>query len=343
MSINKLALLRYNTIDKCLRNRRRKWTLEDLITKISEVLYEQEGIENGIGKRTIQADIQTMRSDKLGYNAPIIVVDKKYYTYEQPDFSIHQVPISDQDMQKMKDVVSLMKQLSGFNHLASMNDIILRLEHILKSSESKEKTFIQLEQNHLVKGLEWIPLITKYIQEEIPILLTYKSFKAKTSQQTVFYPYLLKEHRKRWFIIGKTKGRTNLETRALDRIIDIQEMAPKDFIPYEGMDFDRYYAECIGVTRSENERPFKVIFKVDHANANYIKTKPFHHTQHVVEEISDGIIFRMDVIINFELQKELLGMGEALQVMAPKNLVNILRARTHKMSKLYAKKEKTKD
>ena len=30
MPINKLALLRYRTIDNCLQNRFRKWTLDDI-------------------------------------------------------------------------------------------------------------------------------------------------------------------------------------------------------------------------------------------------------------------------------------------------------------------------
>jgi len=72
MSLNKLALIRYKTIDYCLRNRARKWTLENLIEKVSEALYEYEGIRGGVSKRTIQLDLQTMRSDKLGYNAPIV-------------------------------------------------------------------------------------------------------------------------------------------------------------------------------------------------------------------------------------------------------------------------------
>ena len=82
MSVNKNALIRYKTIDKCLQNRYRKWTLEDLIDACSDALYEYEGIDKGVSKRTVQADIQIMRSDKLGYFAPIIVLDKKFYTYE---------------------------------------------------------------------------------------------------------------------------------------------------------------------------------------------------------------------------------------------------------------------
>ena len=80
MPANRNALIRYRTIDNCLRNRFRKWTLNDLIESCSDALYEYEGIDKGVSRRTVQADIQVMRSDKLGYNAPIIVLEKKYYT-----------------------------------------------------------------------------------------------------------------------------------------------------------------------------------------------------------------------------------------------------------------------
>lgn len=102
MAVNKLALIRYKTIDDCLKNRFRKWTLEDIIEKVSATLYELEGITTGVSKRTIQADIQLMRSDKLGYNAPIVVKDKRFYAYEDPAFSITKAPINNADVDKMK-------------------------------------------------------------------------------------------------------------------------------------------------------------------------------------------------------------------------------------------------
>ena len=37
-----------------------------------------------VALRTIRLDLNAMRSDKVGYNAPIIVTDKKYYSYEDP-------------------------------------------------------------------------------------------------------------------------------------------------------------------------------------------------------------------------------------------------------------------
>ena len=81
MPVNRNALIRYRTIDKCLQNRRRKWTIEDLIDACNDALFEYEGIEKGCQYAYHRLDLNAMRSDKLGYNAPIIVTDKKYYSY----------------------------------------------------------------------------------------------------------------------------------------------------------------------------------------------------------------------------------------------------------------------
>ena len=81
MPVNKNALIRYKTIDRCLRNKYRRWTLDDLVEACSDALSEMEGITRGVSVRTVQADIQVMRSDKLGYEAPIEVYEGKFYRY----------------------------------------------------------------------------------------------------------------------------------------------------------------------------------------------------------------------------------------------------------------------
>ena len=60
MPANKNALIRYKTIDNCLRNRYRRWTLDDLVDACSDALYEMEGIRKGVSVRTVQGDIQMM-------------------------------------------------------------------------------------------------------------------------------------------------------------------------------------------------------------------------------------------------------------------------------------------
>ena len=96
------------SIDRCLRNRFRLWTIDDLTEACSEALYEMEGITKGVSVRTVQGDLQIMRSDKLGYNAPIEVFDKIYYRYADPNYSINEMPLTEDDCRLLKQAVEML-------------------------------------------------------------------------------------------------------------------------------------------------------------------------------------------------------------------------------------------
>ena len=57
MPVTKNALLRYKTIDNCLRNRYRKWTLDDLIDACSDALSELEGRDGEIDALMVQEEL----------------------------------------------------------------------------------------------------------------------------------------------------------------------------------------------------------------------------------------------------------------------------------------------
>jgi hypothetical protein len=120
MPANKNALIRYKTIDRCLRNRYRRWTLDDLVDACSDALYDMEGITKGVCARTVQMDIQIMRSDKLGYNAPIVVYDKIYYTYADPDYSITEMPLSMDDCKLIKEAITLLGDKDNLDTVRTM-------------------------------------------------------------------------------------------------------------------------------------------------------------------------------------------------------------------------------
>jgi predicted DNA-binding transcriptional regulator YafY len=339
MSVNKLALIRYKTIDECLKNRFRNWTLEDLIDKVSEALYEYEGIDSGVSKRTIQLDIQNMRSEKLGYNAPIIVVDRKFYTYEDEDFSITNSPINNADMEKMKEIVSILKHLNGFSYFDEMSDMIIKLENNLNKSSKKTKNYIQFENNKLLKGLEKINPLYQAILNQKPLLIAYKSFKALASQEKIYFPYLLKEYRNRWFLICKPKSENHLITLALDRIENFETLEKEHFVHYDKVDFDTYFDDVIGVTKTLRDQSQQVVFIIDKANAPYVITKPFHPSQEVVSEDENGTTFTIQVVLNFELEREILGFGENIKVLLPRLLVKKISRRIEGANLVYQKIE----
>lgn len=128
MPANKNALIRYKTIDRCLRNRYKRWTIDDLVDACSDALYDMEGITKGVSVRTVQGDIQMMRSDKLGYNAPIEVYDNKYYRYADPSYSISDNPLNADDYELVEKAVTLINEVSGDNTLKELKIVLSKLK-----------------------------------------------------------------------------------------------------------------------------------------------------------------------------------------------------------------------
>ncbi|RYE23956.1 MAG: WYL domain-containing protein [Sphingobacteriales bacterium] len=319
MPANRNALIRYKTIDKCLRNRRKKWTLDMLVDAVSEALYEYEGMIKGIGLRTIQADIQTMRSDKLGYNAPIIVTDKKYYSYEDAEYSITNIPISTQDLNKMNEAVEVLKQFKGFAHFSRLNEVVSKLEDFAYATTYNQQPVIDFEKNERLKGIEYLDPVYNAIINKNAVTVTYQSFTAREPGSFPFHIWWLKEFKNRWFAVGvKDKGK-KIFNLALDRFQQI-ELSNDRFIENDIVTIYDYYLDVIGVTVDERSRPVDVKLFVVREHAPYVETKPLHASQQVIERRKDGIVIQLHVRINFELEKEILGFGETIAVLAPERL-----------------------
>ncbi|MPL64093.1 hypothetical protein SDC9_09744 [bioreactor metagenome] len=314
MSSNKNALIRYKTIDNCLRNRTKLWTLEDLIDACSDALYEYEGKYDLVSKRTVQLDIQNMRSEKLGYNAPIEVFQKKFYRYSEPDFSIKNIPVNENDIKVMNDAVQILKQFKDFSIFKEMNGVIQKLEDSVYAS--KQKAIIHLDKNERLKGLEFIDTLYDAILNKNVLKIEYKSFKARETNYYIIHPQLLKEYNNRWFLIAWDE--MTYLTLALDRVISIEKI-DAEYID-KNIDGDHFFKEVIGVTVSQRNRPMNVIFWIDKNNAPYVKTKPFHHSQEIIEELEDGTVFKISVQINFELERVILGFGESIKIIQPTKL-----------------------
>lgn len=333
MAINKNALIRYKTIDKCLQNKYKAWTLNDLINACSEALYEYEGREVSVSKRTTQSDIQLMRSDKLGYNAPIVVYDKKYYKYEDDNFTITDIPINETDMQVLTETVEMLKQFKDFSLFSEFGGIIQRLEDKVYSEKTHQAAIIHLDKNENLKGLKFLDEIYQAVIKKIVLKIDYKSFKARQANKIIIHPFILKEFNNRWFVVGENKNK--VITLALDRV-EIVDFALD--IDYTSTKFvaDEYYKNTIGVTVLDEKHTQTILLKIERSNAPYVITKPFHHSQKVEEKLSDGsVVISLRVHINYELERLILGFGDSIEVLAPRILRRNIKAQLLNASKYY--------
>lgn len=335
MAITKNALIRYKTIDKCLQNRYRNWTLNDLMQACSDALYELEGRDVNVSKRTVQLDLQVMRSDKLGYNAPIEVYERKYYRYSDLHYTITDIPLTETDMNVLSETMNMLKQFQDFSLFAEFKGILNKLEDKIYTEKNHKQAIIHLDKNTDLKGLQWLDELYQAILKEVVLKVMYQSFKAQYPSEFTFHPHVLKEFNNRWFLIGRKTESDRVLTFALDRILGIDYDFQTDYIPI-AFDADAYYAHTIGVTVLKG-RPQQVVFKVDRHNAPYVETKPFHRSQQLLERHADGSVsFSMQVHHNFELERLLLGFGDSLKVLKPKLLRRNMKRKLQAAAGLYS-------
>ncbi|MCT4663863.1 MAG: WYL domain-containing protein [Flavobacteriales bacterium] len=336
MAQNKNALIRYKTIDKCLQNRYKKWTLKDLITACSDALYEYESRDVNVSKRTIQLDIQNMRSDKLGYNAPIVVYDKKYYKYEDPNYTITDIPITENDMYILSETVEMLKQFKDFSLFSELGGIIHRLEDKIYAEQNQRGPVIHLDKNERLKGLKYLDILYQSIIKKTVLSICYQSFSARKSSLFTIHPYWLKEFNNRWFLVGSSKE--TLMTLALDRIISIDFLWDY-FYKKTTINPDEYYKNTIGVTVMKPKQKESIFLKIDRSNAPYVLTKPFHSSQELIKTYADqSIEIKIEVHQNYELERLILGFGDSIEVLKPNGLRRRIKRKLKQALNNYHKK-----
>ncbi|RZK11571.1 MAG: WYL domain-containing protein [Flavobacterium sp.] len=318
MPDNKNFAYRIEIIDECLRNRFRKWTLQNLIDAVNDKLMERYG--KTAGKRTIQDDLKFMKEEK---EAPI---EKRkdgaitYFFYSDVNYSLKNLPIKDEEIGFLNDAINILRQVNDFKLIQDVDEIVNKLQNTVNTNIENGPSIIQFEKHTTAIGTEYIDDIFSAIKDKCALRITYQSFNANESMQFIFHPYLLKEYRNRWFVIGRQEASNKITNLALDRIKAIKN-SNSQYVPNDLFDPETYFNNLIGVSMPEGETIQQIDIRVAAKQAPYIRTKPIHHTQEVIKEYAKGdILIRVWLINNYELRSVLQSFGCDLEVLKPASL-----------------------
>lgn len=325
MPLNKEALIRYRIIDSCLRNRQHQFpTLEFLVQACEEKLGKP------FSSSTIQKDIYTMRfDDALGFRAPVEYSKKHHgYYYTDQNFTLASIPLSEQDIEAMEFAVSLLQQFRGVKILEQFEssvDKILEAIHIQRALAGREATeFIQVEKADKQSGTEWLGEIVSAIINQIPVEITYQPFVSEKSKQHLVHPYLLKEYRNRWYLVGMIDQYNLLSTFGLDRITELS-VSEKSFRTNREFNPDAYFKHAFGITTFEG-KPKQVVLSFTPLQGKYIKTQPLHPTQIILIDNKKELRVSIHVGITIELIMAILSYGEKVKVIKPVKLAADIKA-----------------
>ncbi|MBT3646652.1 MAG: WYL domain-containing protein [Flavobacteriales bacterium] len=328
MPANKYALLRYRIIDRCIRNPRNPFpSKEDLRYSCEEALYGSDG--EHISMSTIDKDIWAMRNEgELGYYAPIAF--NKFeggYHYEDPEYTISELPLNDIDLEAIQDAANTLFQFRDiplFRQFDTAIEKILDRMKVSTTDDHSEQEVIQFERTGAYQGAEFLEAVYAAARAQTQLEFEYQKFESEETQSLVLEPYLIKEYRGRWYVIGYDVDKGSIRTYSLDRFVS----AKTTEMPFKSKpEFDRmkFFKHAIGITVTDNE-PVEVVLKFSSRLTPYIRTQPLHESQVILRKESDGLVVQLNVLNTIELITQILGFGDQVEVLEPIDLRTSVKA-----------------
>lgn len=324
MPANKDALTRYRVIDKCLNDKWRKYpTLEDLADACSRAL------RTTISTSTIEKDISSMkRPAPNGYNAPIVYSKiHKGYLYGEVGFSISELRLEEEEWEALAYASNLLyqyKEVPLFNAFKdAIEKINTRFTIPYDYTDEDFESLVQFEKGHAAGGYQWLALIYQAIKQKFSVAFHYENIYKKEDRSYQIQPYLLKEHRNRWYMIGWEESRQTYLTFALDRITDANTVEKKqkrrtDFNP------KLFLQHAIGIMEGDGTASSIELELLDPVD-KLVLLEPLHPSQQVIKQNPQSTHVQIMVNINPELIQRILSMGALCKIKKPLSLRNIIK------------------
>lgn len=337
--VKKNAIMRYKILDSLLSNRNRYYSISELLEKVNEAL-ELDGMEP-VSRRCIEKDLNTLEC--APYEAVIERVwyhGKKCIRYAEEGFSIFTKKLTEEEENLLSEVLNTIGQFDGLDTFEWLDSLKKRLDI------KEHRRIIQFDSNPYFEGRNLIGSLFTAISNKQVVALKYHTFKDPQVKEVVVYPYLLKEYNNRWFLIVGVEDGTILNF-ALDRIDDFKPMPHIDYIEPDE-DLESRFDDIVGVTLFKDKPTEDILLWVNEEGFQYVKTKPLHGSQRDVKGEEDktmrekypalqgGRFFRLQCILNYELEQLLMSKMNQLVVLEPATLKDSLINRIKKMGSLYS-------
>jgi len=333
MPLNKEALIRYRVINRCLVDSK-------YVSKAKLIRACEEALDIApIGERTIDQDIHDMREDtRLGFHAPIRHSrEKNGYYYDDPDYSIDNIPLNEEELEALSFASTMLEQYKHIDLFTTFTGAVqkivdaVNIRRMLKTEPSSP--FIQFESVPEMKGSEYLMEIIEAIRDKKVIEIKHKRFDSDKAYLHLVHPYLLKEYRNRWYLIGLNDDIEQIRTYGLDRIQEISVNREIEFFD-AGFDPAEYFKSAIGIIAPET-KPQEVLLKFAKDQGQYVITQPIHESQEIVEETDTHVIISLHIIPTFELVSLILGWGAEVEVIKPGSLRKRVKGIVEGMNDLY--------
>lgn len=324
MPANKYALLRYRIIDRKISSKYAPFPNKEALRQACEdELYGSDG--DRVSVSTIEKDLYAMRNESnLGYFAPIAYnkLHKGYY-YQDPEYTIEQMPLNDDDLDAIKLAANTLYQFRNLDMFKSSEaaiEKILDRFNLNPSDNTKEiENYVQFETAPSYKGGKHLATVLQAIQNRKVVSFDYAKYTGGKKRTYHLHPYLLKEYRNRWYVIGFNPDKEVVVIFGLDRVEGDVRTTDLDFKIQANFDAKRYFEHSIGITAVDHA-PETIRLKFTPLTGKYVVSQPLHPSQEIVRNDEVALEIILQLCITKELVMQILSYGYDVEVMGPEKL-----------------------
>jgi proteasome accessory factor B len=289
-----------------------------------------------VSNRTVKRDIETMRG---AMGAPIAWDPSTHtYFYERP---CDVLPLLRLSSEEAIALVAASRAFSAWGGSALGRALTRALGKIaaiaggaisLPASEIGELLF-QSDGTAADGEDRFFPVLLEAIQRRRELTLSYRKPHAAAAEKRTVHPLHLALLAHQWTLIAHDPVRNGPRKFKLSRIVRA-EAGIRRFAPPAGFDVRDYLRGSLGLFTGDREYEVRIAF--DAFASGFVRERPLHPSQSVVERPDGGIeaTFRLNNLI--DIQRGILAWGAHAEALAPPELRESLRAESAALNTRYA-------
>lgn len=317
MPKSKNAEFRFQVLDRCFSDFRHKYTVDDLLEKVNEQLYDANGRDSMIKMRQLRSDFNAIRKmlpedvylDAIPYEGK-----QCYYRYSEADFSIYKNELSVSEVQNLRSTIEMLSKYRGLPSNGWLEEVISNLE-IRFGVKGNAENLVSFGQNEQLKGIEYLSEIIDATINHQPLEIDYISANGNYHKH-ILHPYFVKQYNGRWYLFGLDDNEERIKNLAFDRIQSIVN-SNHVFRKNESINFNTYFDHVVGVTvpYANEAELIDIKLRFSPSRFKYVTSKPIHKSQVIISEEECTISLRLYKTL--ELEQQLFSFGPDVEVLSP--------------------------
>lgn len=165
------------------------------------------------------------------------------------------------------------------------------------------------------QGINNLNLVAHATAKSWVLSFDYTKFRRFNGSHKVVEPLCINHHEGRWYLLARDRDKNQMRVYGCDRMTNIVVTNQRFKYPrgFYGAD---YFANYFGVYWPDGIEVEKVVIRANEFAANYLRTKPLHHSQ-VERRRGEDLFFEYIIAPTPDFRHALLRHEENIEIMEP--------------------------